>query len=73
MSKGKFWMVLGCGTPMVRHCSKQSAKTEAERLARNQPGTEFVVLESLATVVRSDLHWEPNDLDDSEQDNSIPF
>jgi len=73
MSKGKFWMVLGCGTPTMRHPSKQSAKHEAERLARISPGDEFVVLESLATVVKSDIVWELNDNDGSVPAHDIPF
>lgn len=73
MNKGKFWMVLGYGTPTVRHHSKQSAKTEAERLARINPGESFVVLESLATVVKSDLMWELNDIGGSETASDIPF
>lgn len=73
MSKGKFWMVLGSGEPIMRHPSKQSAASEAERLARLNPGREFVVLESLATVVRSELRWEMNDLDTSENQEGIPF
>lgn len=75
MSKGKFWMVLGLATPYYRHPSKQSAAHEAERLARNNPGQEFVVLESLATVVKSDLHWELNDMDGSccDSESDVPF
>lgn len=73
MSKGKFWMVLGSGEPRFRHPSKASARTEAERLARANPGCEFVVLEALATVVKSDLHWELNDMDGSEEPDDIPF
>ena len=75
MSLGKFWVVLGSdnGSPTVRHPSKKSATSEAERLARNNPGCKFTVLESLATVVKSDLRWEPNDLDGSEPDSEVPF
>lgn len=73
MSKGKFWMVVGNGEPTYRHPSKQSAKTEAERLARLYTGQEFVVLESLATVVKSDMAWELNDIDGSVDCSEIPF
>lgn len=73
MSQGKFWMVVGRGAPTHRHPSKQSAKTEAERLASYNPGTSFVVLESLAQVTWSALQWELTDLDGSEETNEIPF
>ena len=76
MSRGKFWMVIGAGRPggpTFRHPTKQSAKNEAERLARSNPGDEFTVLESLATVVRSEVQWEMNDLDGSEPDDEVPF
>ena len=66
-------MVVGGGTPTFRHPTKQSAQHEAERLARNNPGQEFTVLESLATVVKNDLQWVLNDLDGSETDEGVPF
>lgn len=66
-------MVVGIGTPTYRHPSKQSARTEAERLARMNPGQEFTVLESLATVVKQELAWELNDMDGSEPSDDIPF
>lgn len=62
----KFWMVLGQGTPVVKHPTEGLARTEAARLARNHPGESFTVLESLATVVVDNLQW-------SEHDNGIPF
>lgn len=42
----KFWMVYGIGQrqPTKRHKSKESAQAEAQRLAREVPGTSFVVL-----------------------------
>ena len=67
----KFWMVLGLGTPTYRHETKDSARVEAERLARINPGQEFVVLESLATVVKSDLHWAAHGEGDEQE--SVPF
>ena len=73
MSRGKFWMVLGRGTPCYRHPSKQSAQTEAERLASENPGEEFTVLESLATCVKSDMRWELNDVDGSLVIDDVPF
>lgn len=73
MNRGRFWMVLGSGTPTVRHPSKQSAKNEAERLARQNPGEEFVVLESLATVCVAEMQWQLNDVDGSVTSSDVPF
>lgn len=43
-----FWLVWNPDgkNPMYQHRSEQGAVTEAERLARQSPGTTFVVLES---------------------------
>lgn len=71
--RSKFWMVLGgVGSP-TWHDSKESAKTEAERLARACPGGEFTVLESLATVVKSDLVWEKNGHETTDNSTDVPF
>lgn len=45
----EFWMVYGVnqGCPTVRHRSEESAVHEAKRLARESPGTRFVVLRSV--------------------------
>lgn len=72
MSKQKFWMVLGLGTPTFRHETRDSARVEAERLARINPGQEFVVLESMATVVKSDLAWSVH-ADCDEPGEPVPF
>lgn len=69
----KFWMVLGSGTPVYKHKSIKSASLEAERLARENPGMEFVVLESLASVVKSDLSWSTHKDCDYESGNEVPF
>lgn len=53
----KFWMVLGCGTPTVRHESEPLARREAERLAMQHPGQEFTVMESVATVMKTAVTW----------------
>ncbi len=44
----QFWMIhaTGGGAPSVRHPSAAIAEREAERLARANPGQEFVVLEA---------------------------
>ena len=54
MNSLRFWMVLGEGTPCYRHLTRASACTEAERLARLAPNQEFVVLEAIAIVKKSD-------------------
>lgn len=68
MVRKTFWMVLGAGTPTYRHPTIESAKTEAERLARLEPGMPFTVLEAVATVVKDDIHW-----DDHHPDSEVPF
>lgn len=73
MAQQKFWMVLGEGTPTFRHASKQSAITEAERLARFFPRRPFVVLESLATVCKTDVSWEPHEGNREELEDMTPF
>lgn len=73
MRRRKFWMVLGGGNPTFRHLTKQSAQREAERLALSNPGQAFTVLESVATVVKAEVQWEPNDLDATATDDGLPF
>lgn len=70
---GKFWMVLGSQQPNYRHTSKQSAQTEAERLAKSHPSQAFFVLEALASVRVTDLRWETLDPNFSPSDNDVPF
>lgn len=43
-----FWMIhaTGGGAPAFRHFSRGAAEQEAERLARANPGQEFVLLEA---------------------------
>lgn len=45
----KFWMVwrLNWSPPCAKHSTEESAIREAERLARNNPGETFVVLEAM--------------------------
>lgn len=44
-------------TPKQIHETESSAKTEAERLARNHRGEEFYVLEAIATVKLNEFLW----------------
>lgn len=52
-----FWMVVGRGSPTHRHATLESAKQEAERLARIDPSQEFVVLEAVASCKKNDVTW----------------
>jgi len=53
-----FWMVLGNGRPVVKHGSIDQAKSEAERLAKMNPGEEFYVLQATHRVkVCRPIEW----------------
>lgn len=67
----KFWMVWNPegGPPTYKHPTEQSAITEAERLAMNNPRATFVVLE--ATKARRVDMMQRIDL--SEPIEDIPF
>lgn len=53
----KFYMVLQPQTNYTRyrHNDYQAAKTEAMKLARNNPGQEFIVLLAICTVAKQDV------------------
>ena len=57
MRNTRFWMVYGetQGPPTVMHASRHLAKTEAARLARQNPGIAFYVLEAVEGVEKQDL------------------
>lgn len=49
----KFWMITGDGNaPKVRHYNRQDAVNEATRLAKNYPGIEFFVMESVEMLTQ---------------------
>ena len=54
-----FWMVWNeqGRNPTVKHDSKESAITEAERLARLNPGCEFHVLRLVDSCRLADVQW----------------
>jgi hypothetical protein len=55
-----FWMVWrkDGGVPTCQHTSLKSAMDEAERLARMNPGKEFVVLEAIKVCYVNDpVQW----------------
>jgi len=74
-----FWMVYGVGQrePTYRHVYYNSAAREAARLARNHPGTVFVVLEAITALVKNDLimrrYRAPLDVSDAGGSDDIPF
>ncbi|KQS81726.1 hypothetical protein ASG32_02965 [Methylobacterium sp. Leaf361] len=45
-----YWLVHGAGPTHYRHETKLSAIREAERLARENPGQAFVVLETVEAI-----------------------
>jgi hypothetical protein len=53
----KFWMIYGYGRgcPTKLHLSRSEAEVEAKRLARQHPGTFFVVLEAIAAIARREF------------------
>lgn len=51
----QFWMVLGDGPPLVRHCSRADAEVEARRLASIHRGRRFVVLEAVTAFEIEDV------------------
>lgn len=55
----KFWMVWREGTCQVthKHETELSARKEAERLSRMNPGEIFYVLESLDYCMKYDVFW----------------
>jgi len=69
----QFWMVygLGCGEPTKMHSHFDIAKGEASRLARNNPGTTFVVLEAVAACMKRDVDFVT--LKNRREDDGIPF
>jgi len=54
-----FWVVWNprAGVPTVRHDSEHSARAEAERLARCNPGHSFHVLQAIATCRKTGVEW----------------
>lgn len=73
MTSDRFWMVYGAGqgAPTARHKSLESARTEAERLARMVPGVRFFILETVGAVEKVDVQF--IDLRAGDPTDEIPF
>jgi len=56
----KFWMVLRDGETYIkmRHTDRESARSEARRLAEANPGAKFFVLEALTFVEKIEIREE---------------
>ncbi|TRL39854.1 hypothetical protein [Rhizobium straminoryzae] len=57
MTEDKFWYVYHPhgNAPKFRHLTYTSAREEAHRLARENPGCEFLVLEAVYAAIRCDV------------------
>lgn len=67
-----FWMVWNeqGSAPSYKHDTEESAKDEAERLARANPRHRFVVLRAIGAVIKTELTWWRFD---SAADDDLPF
>ena len=73
MEQDQFWMVwnpLGY-QPRMKHWNEDAAVREAKRLARENPGQQFYVLEAIAGVEKIDVAVHTYRASDSEWE--IPF
>ncbi len=54
-----FWLVWNESghAPTFKHDSEESARREAERLARNNPGQQFHVLQVVGTCQHKAVEW----------------
>lgn len=50
-----FWMVSGNGPAVVRHSEREVAFREARRLAAENPGVEFFVVQAIACIRKVDV------------------
>lgn len=68
-----FWMIhgIGRGAPTHMHWSRYEADQEAKRLARKHPETCFVVLESVAAMIKRDV--DVITIRGRDEDDGIPF
>ena len=59
MDRDAYWMVHRKGSSTTQmHCDEQIARNEAERIARNCPGTDIYVLQAVAYVrCNAPIEW----------------
>lgn len=52
-----FWMIVGIGQgcPSRKHDTADKAHAEAKRLARNNPGVTFIILEAVAAITKREF------------------
>lgn len=67
----RFWMAAGRGPSNHRHSSQGEAEREAKRLARENPGQWFVVVEAVSAHRKIDV--ESISLRQSRDDDDMPF
>jgi hypothetical protein len=70
-----FWMVwcVSGGSPTVMHSTRDLAETEAKRLARANPGHDFVVLAAVVGFRKNDLERIDYDGLEAILEAEIPF
>lgn len=68
-----FWMVKGRGPTTYQHDTLDSAKREAERLARMNPGETFTVLQAVGAVVKQDVQWTGFGQSINDEQPVVPF
>lgn len=77
-SEPLFWCVWAenGGSPTVKHLGITSARKEAQRLARANPGQRFIVLAAALAYVKRDvdeISFVERDTWDDPMDSEIPF
>lgn len=72
--EGPVWCVWNphMDIPRFQHTSEASARREAERLARQNPGQRFIVLKSVAEVTKNDIIWKDHSNEEFKDDH-VPF
>ncbi len=63
----RFWMIWNEGNraPTIKHPDEESARIEAERLVRLNPGQKFYLLVAIDCCQKYDVQWQG--------DSEVPF